>query len=281
MLLQTLLSELDRRKPSDLEAIAARANALIAEHVAKAESKAAHCIRCGAPLARLRRSRKYCGDTCRQRAHRARLRPRSFEIERIEWKEADSILERGHYLGAVEYTPVYCFATPKRDAVAVFSPPVASHFKRALAEPLELARLWRADDSDFATSRFLAACLRWLRKNTKAECVFSYADPAVTGKRNGKPHNGTVYQAANFAYLGTSRVTDRWQTPSGEIISSPVCYRRLKTKSRAEVAKRRPKWKLIPGAPKHLYLYALAESTDSLLPKIAGRYTSAIAYPQK
>ena len=99
--------------------------------------------------------------------------------------------------------------------------------------PIELARLWQADDSERPLSQFLAASLRWLRQlGPDVDCVFSYADPAQKNDLTKRPHNGTIYQATNFAYVGESRATDYWRTPKGEIISSPVCYRRFKTKSR-------------------------------------------------
>ena len=50
-------------------------------------------------------------------------------LETIGMDEANALLDR-HYLGPVTYRPYVCFATPERDALAVYSPPVASHFKK-------------------------------------------------------------------------------------------------------------------------------------------------------
>jgi Arc/MetJ-type ribon-helix-helix transcriptional regulator len=195
-------------------------------------------------------------------------------LQIISAQEANRIIGEKHYLGAVEYTPRFCITTAERDAVAVYSPPVASHFKRIPGfTPIELARLWQSDETERPLSQFLAASLRWLRKLApEVDCVFSYADPAARHTMTKAPHRGTIYQATNFAYVGESRATDSWRTSKGEVISSPVCYRRYKTKSRAKIQALNPKWKLIPGEPKRLFVYGLKSKPDEVLARIKGRY---------
>lgn len=218
------------------------------------------------------------------------------DVEQVSLDCANQILARGHYLGPLKASPRFCIASKDRQAVAVYSPPIASPinntFKSIGDGAVDLSRLWRAGDATFPTSMFLAASLRWLKMNTNLQCVFSYADPAQVGA-NGKAHVGIIYQATNWTYLGTSRVTDKWQTYEGEIISSPVCYRRYRTKSRTYLqgttaykanfgTRDNPDWRtikgpglqLIPGEPKHLYVYPLAMRLKKLLPMIAGRYAT-------
>jgi hypothetical protein len=169
-----------------------------------------------------------CSPKCRTALHRKRKRSTDGLLVLISAEEASAILHGKHYLGAVEYQPIFCITTPERDALAVFSYPISHHFKRRLRNPLELARLWRADSSTMPLSQFLGRSLRWLRKLApKADCVFSYADPARKNRKTGKRHTGTIYQATNFTYLGSSRVTDYWRKPSGELVPSPVAYRTL------------------------------------------------------
>jgi hypothetical protein len=198
-------------------------------------------------------------------------------LQIIRTEEANGIIDGLHYLGGVEYTPRFCIATDSRDAVAAYSPPVASHFKTIPDfKPLELSRLWQADGVVRPLSQFLAASLRWLRKlDPDADCVFSYADPTRSHSITGAPHRGTVYLAANFSYIGLSRATDHWKTAGGEIVSAAVCYRRFKTKSRAKVQAINPKWKLIQGQPKFLYVYGLKRSPAEVLALIKGRYANA------
>jgi hypothetical protein len=54
--------------------------------------------------------------------------------------------------------------------------------------------------------------------------------------------------------------------------SSPVCYRRFKTKSREKIQALNPKWKLIPGEPKRLFVYGMKSKPDEVLARIKGRH---------
>jgi hypothetical protein len=185
------------------------------------------------------------------------------ELQRITAAEADKLLSH-HYLGPLGYPPRFVFTTPERNAVAVFSDPVAASFKVALTEPLELARLWRAPDAPFNTGAFLAASLRWLRKlSPQTDCVITYADPA-------QGHGGGVYRAANFQFIGPSRPTDYWETPDGRLSAAQV-YRKLGTKSRPTIAQKRPDWKLIEGVPKLLFMYPMVASVTDAVEMVARR----------
>jgi hypothetical protein len=134
---------------------------------------------------------------------------------------------------------------------------------------LELARLWQSDDQQARPlSQFLAAALRWLTKHApESDCVFTYADPAQVNPRTGQAHNGTIYRATNFTYVGKSRVTDRWRMPKGEIVSAAKAYRRFKTKSRAAIAARTD-WTLVEGVPKHLFVFGLRLPTAEVMARI-------------
>lgn len=193
--------------------------------------------------------------------------------------EASEILKRGHYLGALEYQPAHVFVTPDRDAVAVYTHPIASHFKGKIGfYPLELARLWQSNEQTRPLSTFLSQTLRALRTLDKSiDCVFSYTDPAQTNVF-GEHHHGGIYRACNFAMLGESRATDHWLTPDGEKISAPKLYRMHKTKSRDKAAELHPDWTLVPGVPKILYVYPLASSALDVCRIIGGRYKSPVKW---
>lgn len=190
--------------------------------------------------------------------------------------EANAILTGAHYLGAADYKPRFCMTTKERNAVAIFSDPIAAHFKTTIENPLELARLWRADNAPFQTSEFLGNCLRYLRKLAPdTDCVFTYADPAASNSVTGKQHNGGVYIAANFTALRKSRATDQWRLPSGEVLTAARVYRQLKTKSREAIAKSRPDWTLIPGVPKRLFLYPMRMTAVQVLAKLSNKMPEA------
>lgn len=238
------------------------------------------CAHCGGAFLG-RRGALTCSTKCRVAHHRQRKRSTDGFLELVTPEEASAILHGKHYLGGVEYRPRFCIATPERDALAVFSPPISHHFKIKLTQPLELARLWRSEKSTMPLSQFLGRSLRWLRKLApRADCVFSYADPARKNRKTGKRHTGTIYQATNFTYLGESRETDYWRKPDGELVSSPAAYRMLKTKSREKIKKLRPKWKLIRGKPKHCYVFGLKRKPEEVLARIRGRYKDRQAFPR-
>jgi hypothetical protein len=187
-------------------------------------------------------------------------RMRKPKVDLIDAGEASALLVGQHYLGGLEFNPRYCLASPGRDALAVFATPTAFTFHKALPGCLELTRLWQAQsrrDTGAPLSAFLREAITWLqRHDRKIPCVFSYTDPAQIGP-NGKPHSGQVYQWAGFYKLGQSRVTDLWRVKAtGEILSSPVCYRRFKTKSRT--ALQRAGLDLIEKPGKVLYVSPMA-----------------------
>jgi hypothetical protein len=197
------------------------------------------------------------------------------KLDVISSIEASALINGKHYLGPTEYQPTFCFATEERDAVAIYSPPVASHFKRALSKPLELIRLWQYNP-DRPLSQFLATTLRVVRKmSPESDCIFSYADPGQINPLTGQPHKGTIYRATNFEYFGESRVTDYWLDEFNEKVSSPVMYRRHKTKSREKLTALG--YVLVEKPPKHLYVYGLQLTTSEVRAKIGGRYLTAPA----
>jgi hypothetical protein len=195
----------------------------------------------------------------------------SLDIVPIDWASANELLDGNHYLGAAGYQPTYCVTTPTRDALALFAPPVASHFKKALPSPLELTRLWRTDDCPFPLSQFLSRAIRWIKKEAPScSCVFSYADPGAINPVTGRPHVGGIYTASNFVFLGEARATDHWLDDDGCRISAARCYRMFKTKSVARIAALKPSWQHVPGSPKYLYVYPLRMKLADVLEAIGG-----------
>jgi hypothetical protein len=170
-------------------------------------------------------------------------------LELITAAEANAIIGKRHYLGPVIFPPRYCIATPARDAVAIFSYPMAASFKVKF-NALELSRLFRAEGAPVRTDHFLDRACRKVTHELapKTDCIFTYADPL-------QGHTGKVYLGSGFTRLNEQiRVTDSWETPDGERLSSGQVYRELKTKSRECIIAARPDWKLIAGAPKLLFV---------------------------
>jgi hypothetical protein len=188
-------------------------------------------------------------------------------LDRITASEAGAILEGRHYLGAPHIPPVvHCVATRHRDALIVFSHPIAASFRKCFDFALEVARLWRAEDAVFPLTHFLGSALRWLRKTApETDCVLSYADPAAG-------HEGTIYKAASFTFLHkTTRATDHWELPDGRMLSAPQVYRQLLTKDRKQIAELREDWKLMEGVPKLLFVYPMRLSVEEVRERLAAK----------
>ena len=63
---------------------------------------------------------------------------------------------------------------------------------------IELRRFVLLDEAERnSESRVIGIMLRWLKRNSDIEVIVSYADPA-------HGHDGTIYRAANFEYVGLS-----------------------------------------------------------------------------
>ena len=88
------------------------------------------------------------------------------------------------------------------------------------ADVVELRRLVTLDKCVKNTeSWFISKCIKYLKKNTRYKVCVSYADPY-------HDHVGTIYQAANWNYHGTTPADTLLKTPEGKLYHS----RALRTK---------------------------------------------------
>ena len=125
----------------------------------------------------------------------------------VELCDRDNVvrfIEENHYSGSINGIKVdYCFglrADGQTVSACVYGEmAMANQWKRfgeSCADVIELRRLCCIDNTPKNTeSYFIGATLRWLKKNTKAKVVVSYADQEYG-------HVGTIYKASNFDYLG-------------------------------------------------------------------------------
>lgn len=89
---------------------------------------------------------------------------------------------------------------------------------------LELNRLWVSDDvGGNIETVFLGLCWRWLRKERpEVWWVQSFAD--------GRVGVGTIYQAANFTYLGSHKSKFWRDLDTGEVYHNSVLTRKTRKK---------------------------------------------------
>jgi hypothetical protein len=225
--------------------------------------------------------------------HEARrgVKTRGEAVERISMKGANALLDLGdlgleqHYLGPSRYRGDLALSNERRNAVAVFRPPIAASFNRALPGCLELSRLQGAgfgDRPEKTLSVFLSACVRWLRRFKPAcPCVISYTDVDASNTITGRPHSGGVYRAANFVDCGNAPASEpHWiDVETNRRINRQSVYRLLGTAAKAAVAEARPGWSYVAGSPKRLFIYPMALTVPDALERLATLPRSARTRP--
>jgi hypothetical protein len=144
-------------------------------------------------------------------------------------------------------------------ATAVFTSPINKYFGKGA---VELARLVRVPAFDAPLSRFVAKCLRWLKKNTKLLYCLSYADSTVG-------HCGFIYQACNFTFVRKSKGNVMYRHKSGKLVSG-------RSFDQHAVDNKEGYTRMRSGA-KFLYVYPLAEKLTDLTQRFGW---SSLPYPK-
>lgn len=133
----------------------------------------------------------------------------------------------------------------------LFRKPSLPKTRAAYDVDLELSRLVMLDCAEKnSESRFMGWALRWLRKHSSARTFISFADP-----RFG--HEGVIYRAANWEYLGHERGHGtRRIIVDGEELHSKTAYDRWGC-SGAKLVELLPtrKVEVLVCPPKHVYRY--------------------------
>lgn len=135
----------------------------------------------------------------------------------------------------------------------LFRRPSLPKTRAAYQVELELSRLVILDSAERnSESRFIGHALRWLRKNSDASAVISFADP-----RAG--HVGTIYRASNWTYLGYEKGHGtRRIIVDGEELHSKTAYDRWGCSGAGLIAMLAPqKVEILVCPPKHVYRYEL------------------------
>lgn len=135
------------------------------------------------------------------------LRVRNFTVEPVERKVIQSFIHRWHYTHDTNgIQQKQCFALYDENkiigAMMYTIPSMPNTAKKYNSDNpdrcWELRRLCCIDDTPTNTeSYFIGQTLRWLRQNTNTEVIVSYADLE-------QGHEGIIYKASNFHYLGQS-----------------------------------------------------------------------------
>ncbi len=125
-----------------------------------------------------------------------------------------NFIKKHHYLKKISYgnKHVFCLGIGnKLVGVAIYGEPVGTKCVSKYGRVIELKRLALSPRCQKNTaSWFMAKCHKLLPKGIS---VLSYADPS-------QGHEGTIYKASNFKYLGTQK----YATPYIKVVGTSKLY---------------------------------------------------------
>ena len=190
------------------------------------------------------------------------MKARELTIKPCPFKEVAGFIDTHHYAGFVNGIHVFqSFAVYHGNRLvggAIFGGMATTAWKAfgdCEKKVIELRRLVLLDEAGRnSESRVIGAMLRWLKTNSDIDVVVSYADPA-------HGHDGTIYRAANFKYLGLSGKDKKLLDPiTGKVhhsrsmrVTSNGQYKPFALRLREQYAK--GELEMIDLPPKHCYIY--------------------------
>lgn len=191
------------------------------------------------------------------------FKARDLTISLCDLSEIRNFIETHHYSKNVNGVKIsYCFKVEHQGVLVggvlfgAMSTTAWKKFANSEEKVLELRRLVLLDSAGKnSESRVIGFCLRYIRKESrKIEVVVSYADPYHN-------HEGTIYKASNFKYVGLSGKDKGFlDVETGKIYHSRALRTKYKGDYKPFVKKLRAKLEngqLIPIAlpSKHCFIY--------------------------
>ena len=166
-----------------------------------------------------------------------------------------NFVNRYHYSGTSPGV-IHAFTLSFRGrilGVCLFSKPSRQNITIPNANSLlELSRLFVVDGTPKnAESYFIAKCLHWLKVNTEFDAVVSFSDPT-------EGHEGVIYKASNFKYLGQTLPNYHYETLDGERVHKRQVWDRAKHNQVKESEQASSEGlKLITELPKNKFAFYL------------------------
>lgn len=148
-----------------------------------------------------------------------------------EREVAQFMIEKCHYAHSLPSGKTYYFCAA--GAFFAFSIPANKNISSfLLGEPgkvWELARMWASDShKPNALTQGLAIAVAGLRAIEPVEALVSYADPNVG-------HEGHVYRAASWVYLGRSEEGRYYRDAAGQVVSRRKFHSGARSMTKAEI----------------------------------------------
>lgn len=193
------------------------------------------------------------------------ISPKDLQISLCSIKDIREFIESNHYSHNVNGVKIkYCFKVCHQNRLVggvifgAISTTAWRKFSNAETKVLELRRLVLVDEAGKnSESRVIGYCLRTIKRIDKdIEIIVSYADPYYG-------HDGCIYRASNFKYLGLSSKDKGYlDTETKKVYHSRALRTKYKGEYKPFVKKLRDKLEKgllipidIPG--KHCYIYNL------------------------
>lgn len=144
-----------------------------------------------------------------------------YEVKRVDCKTAKEYIRKHHYSHGSHNAPSPCYALYEKDAIigclmfatpcseAVRSSIFGSEYKDSV---IELHRLHILDITPKNTeSWFIARCLKLLKEDRpQTKAIISFSDTT-------EGHNGTIYQASGFYFIGKTSPTTFYVDENGRL----------------------------------------------------------------
>jgi hypothetical protein len=196
---------------------------------------------------------------------RETIQAKDLTITLCKVEEVRNFIETNHYSHSINGVKIkYCFKVEYNGRLvgaALFGAMSTTAWKKfadSEQKVLELRRLVLLDCAGKnSESKTVGHCLRTIKKiDRDVEVIVSYADP-----HHG--HNGTIYKASNFDYIGMSGGDNGYlDTETGKVYHSRALRTKYKGDYKPFVKKLREKLDngiLVPFRlpPKHCFVYSL------------------------
>ncbi len=193
---------------------------------------------------------------------------KSFIVDQVSFKTIRNFVEKWHYYKTVNglHCTLYfgLFVDGNLIGAMMYGklamPGVYKKYVEYEDELIELRRLCCIDATPKNTeSYFVGKTIKWIKKNTKIKKIISYADPHYG-------HQGTIYKASNFKYLGITspgryiidkdgnRKHDK-TIRNSDVIDGVRIFRKHAIQLKEQLEKGEAKYIVTPG--KHIYMYNL------------------------
>lgn len=184
----------------------------------------------------------------------------SLKVDWCEYKAAKFAVQNWHYSGcmpAVKNVTLGVWESGQFIGTVVYSrsanPHVGSFVDLDQTECVELTRV-ALDEHEAPVSQIVSYSISMMeQKDSGLRCLVSYADP-------NQDHDGTIYQAMNWYYIGQTNPQNILVDENGEQVHKRTVNRAKKKGFSTAKGYDKLKKKRVPG--KHKYVYPLDDEIE-------------------